>query len=114
MSLLTELEAIFRDKCEEYDSREDILRGFENGEFSCGAGCIGKLVYYYQTLGLYKKYPVETLELMQNIEAELGEFDFLKDDDTTIRINYMIWTIFEYYCYFWIQDIEELIEEEVI
>ena len=112
MCLLDELKEIFKTKCSYYEDKKDIVRGFNNGEFICSSGSISELIYYYQTLDLYKRYPIETLELIQEIKEELGELEILEDEDTTNKINKMIWLIFEYYCYIWIDEIEE--EEEEI
>ena len=112
MSLTKELREIFNNKCSYYEDKRDAIRGFYNGEFSCGAGCINELIYYRQTLALYNKYPIEAIELVKAIKEELGEVDIFKYDDVEMNINYIIWLIFEYYSYSWIQELEIEAEDD--
>ena len=101
---------IFENKVNEYDSKREAIQGYYNNEFAPIYGGINELIYFYQTLAIFKKYPIETLEFINDFEIE---FTISSDDDPTRAINSLVWTVFELYADRFIQEIDyEEVEEE--
>ena len=101
---------IFENKVEQYDNNSDAIRGYYNNEFAPIYGGINELIYFYQTLAIFKKYPIEILEFLNSYELE---FTISADDDPTRAINNAVWCAFELYASRFIDDLDyEEIEEE--
>ena len=111
--LLKVLKEIFINKVRQYDTKREAIEAFRKGDFNEEERGINELAYHHQTIELFKKYPVETMELLDYIGDELGEsVHWVKSMSTENRINYYIWYIFHYYIFFWMQDIAmEALEE---
>ena len=100
---------IFENKVNEYDSKREAIQGYYNNEFAPIYGGINELIYFYQTLAIFKKYPIEILEMLNDFEFK---FAISADDDPTRAINSLVWTVFELYADRFIQDLEQEAEEE--
>lgn len=99
---------IFIDECSEYENIEEIKKGINNGCFCCVNGCIGALIYYYQTEEIFKNNFNEVLEMTQEV------FEGYKIDDIELSANNLIWTTFEYMVDNWYYDIENYIDNSNI
>ena len=93
---------IFENKVNEYDSKREAIQGYYNNEFAPIYGGINELIYFYQTLAIFKKYPIEILDFLNSYELE----------STTRAINNAVWCVFELYAGRFIQDLEQEAEEE--
>lgn len=105
--LMQELNKIFDNKAYYYDSREDLLRGYYNNEFSCINGCINDLIYYYQTLDIYKNHSIAILEYLSN-----NEYEVIIDDTLSIEnhINNLVWVTFDIFTANKIAELENIQE----
>ena len=99
---------IFVANCYECETLEDIITMYNNNDFSCINGCIGELIYYYQTEAIFKNHFNEVLELAEEFKENTG-FNL----DIELTANNLVWFTFEYMVgdYF-IPQIEEMIQEE--
>ena len=98
---------IFIDNCC-CETLEDVITMYNNNEFSCINGCIGELIYYYQTEAIFKNHFNEVLELAEEFKENSG-----MNLDIELTANNLVWFTFEYMVgdYF-IPQIEEMIQEE--
>ena len=88
---------IFLDKCNEYDSLEDALEGYENGEFNPEFGCIPELIYYDDTEKIFKEYFNDIFDIINNYyEEALGE-----KYDGDLDANSLVWAAFNITVYNW-------------
>lgn len=94
--LLKEFDRIYERKIQHYEDSKDIIRGFYNNEFSCVNGCISDLIYYYQTLDIFKKYPIELMEYLSEFDYEIKINPIHRVES---EINHLIWLAFETYVY---------------
>ena len=99
---------IFIDNCCDCETLEDVITMYENNEFSCINGCIGELIYYYQTEAIFKNHFNEVLELAEEFKENSG-----LNLDIELTANNLVWFTFEYMVgdYF-IPQIEEMMQEE--
>ena len=99
---------IFIDNCCDCETLEDVITMYNNNEFSCINGCIGELIYYYQTEAIFKNHFNEIFELIEEYKENLG-----MNLDIELTANSLVWFTFEYMVgdYF-IPQIEEMIQEE--
>lgn len=105
--LLKVLKEIFINKVREYDTKKEAIEAFYNGDFNVEKENIKELAHAQQTTNLFKKYPIETMELLDYVGDEIGEsVHWVQSMSTEKRINYYIIYIFEYFIYFWIQEIK--------
>ena len=98
---------IFIDNCC-CETLEDVITMYNNNEFSCINGCIGELIYYYQTEAIFKNHFNEIFELIEEYKENLG-----LNLDIELTANNLVWFTFEYMVgdYF-IPQIEEMIQEQ--
>ena len=88
---------IFLDRCNEYDSLEEALKGYEHGEFNPEFGCIPELVYYDDTEKIFKKYFSDIFDIINNYyECALGE-----KYDGELNANSLVWAAFNITVYKW-------------
>ena len=88
---------IFLDKCNEYDTLEDALKGYENGEFNPESGCVPELIYYDDTEKIFREYFNDIFDIINNYyECVLGE----KYDDE-LNANSLVWAAFNITVYNW-------------
>ena len=99
---------IFIDNCYDCETLEDIIAMYENNEFSCINGCIGELIYYYQTEAIFKNHFNEVLELAEEFKENSG-----LNLDIELTANNLVWFTFEYMVgdYF-IPQVEEMMQEQ--
>ena len=76
---------------------------YNNNEFSCINGCIGELIYYYQTEAIFKNHFNEVLELVQKYFEIYGYYNIGLDS------NNLIWLTFEFMVMGWYYDIKDYI-----
>lgn len=93
-NLIKEFDNIYNNKIQHYENTADIIRGYYNNEFSCLNGCISDLIYYYQTLKLYKKHSIAILEFLQLNDYEININETLSIEN---HINNLVWISFEIY-----------------
>ena len=99
---------IFIDNCYDCKTLEDIIKMYENNEFSCESGCIGELIYYSQTEAIFKNHFNEVLELIEEFKENSG-----MNLDIELTANNLVWFTFEYMIYnYFISQIEEMIQEQ--
>ena len=99
---------IFIDNCYDCETLEDVIKMYENNEFSCESGCIGELIYYSQTEGIFKNHFNEVLELAEEFKENSG-----MNLDIELTANNLVWFTFEYMIdYYFIPQIEEMIQEQ--
>ena len=98
---------IFIDNCC-CETLEDVITMYNNNEFSCINGCIGELIYYYQTEAIFKNHFNEVFKLVEECRGNLG-----MNLDIELTANNLVWFTFEYMVgdYF-IPQIEEMIQEQ--
>lgn len=96
---------IFLDHAAEYDNLDELVQAIYRGEFSCSAGCIGKLTYYYQTEALFRDNFNDCLEMIEEITQEIGIMP-------EYNANNFIWTAFDYMVNRWLYEIETLSQTE--
>lgn len=107
-NIITDLEKtmfeIFESKCNDYETREEIIKGYENNEFSCINGCISELIYYSDTKEIFKNHFDEILEIVDNFISEakdgFGKFN------VELNSNNLVWFAFELLADRWINEIE--------
>ena len=88
---------IFLDRCNEYDTLEEALKGCENGEFNPEFGCIPELVYYDDTEKIFKEYFSDIFDIINNYyECVLGE-----KYDGELDANSLVWAAFNITVYKW-------------
>ena len=88
---------IFLDKCNEYDTLEDALKGYENGEFNPELGCIPELIYYDDTEKIFKEYFNDIFDIINNYyECALSE-----KYDGELNANSLVWAAFNITVYNW-------------
>ena len=98
---------IFIDNCC-CETLEDVITMYNNNEFSCINGCIGELIYYYQTEAIFKNHFNEIFELIEEYKENLG-----MNLDIELTANSLVWFTFEYMVSdYFIPQIEEMIQEE--
>lgn len=93
---------IFIDNCC-CETLEDVITMYNNNEFSCINGCIGELIYYYQTEAIFKNHFNEVLELVQKYFEIYGYYNIGLDS------NNLIWLTFEFMVMGWYYDIKDYI-----
>ena len=99
---------IFIDNCCDCETLEDVITMYNNNEFSCINGCIGELIYYYQTEAIFKNHFNEIFELIEEYKENLG-----MNLDIELTVNSLVWFTFEYMVdSYFIPQIEEMIQEE--
>ena len=99
---------IFIDNCCDCETLEDVITMYNNNEFSCENGCIGELIYYYQTEAIFKNHFNEIFELIEEYKENLG-----MNLDIELTANSLVWFTFEYMVSdYFIPQIEEMIQEE--
>ena len=99
---------IFIDNCCDCETLEDVITMYNNNEFSCINGCIGELIYYYQTEAIFKNHFNEIFELIEEYKENLG-----MKLDIELTANSLVWFTFEYMVdSYFIPQIEEMIQEE--
>ena len=99
---------IFIDNCCDCETLEDVITMYNNNEFSCENGCIGELIYYYQTEAIFKNHFNEIFELIEEYKENLG-----MNLDIELTVNSLVWFTFEYMVdSYFIPQIEEMIQEE--
>ena len=99
---------IFIDNCCDCETLEDVITMYNNNEFSCINGCIGELIYYYQTEAIFKNHFNEIFELIEEYKENLG-----MNLDIELTANSLVWFTFEYMVdSYFIPQIEEMIQEE--
>ena len=99
---------IFIDNCCDCETLEDVITMYNNNEFSCINGCIGELIYYYQTEAIFKNHFNEIFELIEEYKENLG-----MNLDIELTVNSLVWFTFEYMVdSYFIPQIEEMMQEE--
>ena len=93
---------IFVSECSEYGSIEEIAEAIDSGNFSCESGCIGELIYYSQTEGIFKDHFNEVLELIEEFKENSG-----MNLDIELTANNLVWFTFEYMVTGWYYDIKD-------
>ena len=94
---------IFVSECSEYGSIEEVAEAIDGGDFCCENGCIGELIYYYQTEAIFKNHFNEVLELVQKYFEIYGYYNIGLDS------NNLIWLTFEFMVMGWYYDIKDYI-----
>ena len=108
----SELQKIYKDifisECCEYENLEEIQEGIDGGNFCCQNGCIGALIYYYQTEEIFKNHFNEIFELIEEFKENSG-----MNLDIELTANNLVWFTFEYMVgdYF-IPQVEEMMQEQ--
>ena len=99
---------IFVSECSEYGSIEEVAEAIDDGDFCCENGCIGELIYYYQTEAIFKNHFNEVLELAEEFKENSG-----LNLDIELTANNLVWFTFEYMVgdYF-IPQVEEMMQEQ--
>ena len=82
---------IFVSECSEYGSIEEVAEAIDGGDFCCENGCIGELIYYYQTEAIFKNHFNEVLELAEEFKENSG-----LNLDIELTANSLVWFTFEY------------------
>ena len=99
---------IFVSECSEYGSIEEIAEAIDSGNFSCENGCIGELIYYSQTEGIFKNHFNEVLELIEEFKENSG-----MNLDIELTANNLVWFTFEYMIdSYFMPQIEEMMQEQ--
>ena len=99
---------IFIDNCCDCEALEDVVTMYNNNEFSCINGCIGELIYYSQTEGIFKNHFNEVLELIEEFKENSG-----MNLDIELTANNLVWFTFEYMIdSYFMPQIEEMIQEQ--
>ena len=99
---------IFINNCCDCETLEDVVTMYNNNEFSCESGCIGELIYYSQTEGIFKNHFNEVLELIEEFK-ENSRMNL----DIELTANNLVWFTFEYMIYrYFMPQIEEMIQEQ--
>ena len=94
---------IFVSECSEYGSIEEVAEAIDSGNFSCENGCIGELVYYSQTEGIFKNHFNEVLEMVQKYFETYGY------NNIGLDANNLVWLTFEFMVTGWYYDIKDYI-----
>ena len=94
---------IFVSECSEYGSIEEIAEAIDSGNFSCESGCIGELIYYSQTEGIFKNHFNEVLEMVQKYFETYGY------NNIGLDANNLVWLTFEFMVTGWYYDIKDYI-----
>ena len=94
---------IFVSECSEYGSIEEVAEAIDSGNFSCESGCIGELIYYSQTEGIFKNHFNEVLEMVQEYFETYGY------NNIRLDANNLVWLTFEYMVTGWYYDIKDYI-----
>ena len=94
---------IFVANCCDCETLEDVINMYENNEFSCENGCIGELIYYSQTEGIFKNHFNEVLEMVQKYFETYGY------NNIGLDANNLVWLTFEFMVIGWYYDIKDYI-----
>ena len=94
---------IFVSECSEYGSIEEVAEAIDSGNFSCINGCIGELIYYSQTEGIFKNHFNEVLEMVQKYFETYGY------NNIGLDANNLVWLTFEFMVIGWYYDIKDYI-----
>ena len=94
---------IFVSECSEYGSIEEVAEAIDSGNFSCESGCIGELIFYSQTEGIFKNHFNEVLEMVQEYFETYGY------NNIRLDANNLVWLTFEYMVTGWYYDIKDYI-----
>ena len=94
---------IFVSGCSEYGSIEEVAEAIDSGNFSCINGCIGELVYYSQTEGIFKNHFNEVLEMVQKY------FEIYGYNNVDLNANNLVWLTFEFMVVGWYYDIKDYV-----
>ena len=94
---------IFVSECSEYGSIEEVAEAIDSGNFSCESGCIGELIYYSQTEGIFKNHFNEVLEMVQEYFETYGY------NNIGLDANNLVWLTFEFMVTGWYYDIKDYI-----
>ena len=94
---------IFIDNCCDCETLEDAVTMYNNNEFSCINGCIGALIYYSQTEGIFKNHFNEVLEMVQEYFETYGY------NNIGLDANNLVWLTFEFMVTGWYYDIKDYI-----
>jgi len=83
-----EVKKIIINNTENYALKSFFEDLFEHG---CSSGMVSEMIYYKDTHAFTKRHLEDIMELVENLEEEMGEPLEIKDD----RLNFYAWLAFE-------------------